>query len=87
MNLDHNLNSIRERMTLSAAEKAEHRSRLLASMRPKTAPVASPYTWAVFFDMRYAVAALLLILVSGSGVGVVMASENAQPGSPLYGAP
>ena len=72
-------------MTLSASEKARHRSRLLASMRARTAPVQSPYTWTVFFDMRYAVAALLLLLVSGSSVGVVMASEDAQPGSPLYG--
>ena len=85
MNLDHKFNSIRERMALSASEKAEHRAALLTSMRAKNVPVKSPYTWTVFFDMRYAVATLLLLLVSGSGVGVVVASENAQPGSPLYG--
>ncbi|MBU0750021.1 hypothetical protein KKH15_00700, partial [Patescibacteria group bacterium] len=83
-NLETNLYDIKKNLTLSTSEKALGRAALQEFMEfhPSTGrPAVSPYTRFVPI-FRYALAVVLLLGVSGTGVA--FAAEKALPGTPLY---
>ncbi len=84
-NIESQLENAQKRIALSDSEKDFHRSELQNFIRAKRRlPVPSPFhaIASPFFAMRYAVAALLLVVASGAGIA--SASEASLPGDPLY---
>ena len=81
-NLESFLKQLKKVVTLSSQEKDVHREAVRAFVRthPQT-HVPSPYSF-IFTSLRYAVVALLIVSLTGSGVAY--AAERSLPGSPLY---
>lgn len=72
----------KEHLKLSASEKDIHRAKLVAFMQTTRKPVLSPYGTFFSASMRYALVAMLVLGISGTGIA--FAAEDSLPDSPLY---
>jgi hypothetical protein len=90
-NFIHKLNALKH-VRLSSVQKDAMRSTLISyadmhevqSNAPELSGLkASPYT-AFFFSRAFISAALIIVLIVSSGVGVTYAAGNSLPGQPLY---
>ena len=81
-NIESLIQELKKVVTLSSQEKDVHREAVRAFVRthPQT-HVPSPYSF-IFTSLRYAVVALLIVSLTGSGVAY--AAERSLPGNPLY---
>jgi len=80
--LEKKLTDIKNHVALSSSEKGFHRAKLLEHMHKTTQPVPSPFSWMTFASVRYALVALFVVALGGSGV--TLASEQSLPGDVLY---
>lgn len=76
------LKKLSETLALTASEKSAHRERVLSFMSEHPASTPSPYAPFVLGFFRYAVAIVLVLAVTGTGVS--FAAEGATPGDTLY---
>ncbi len=76
------LKKLSETLALSASEKDTHKDALRSFMREHPAMTPSPFAPFAFGFFRYALAIVVVLAVTGTGV--TFASEGATPGDALY---
>ena len=81
-NTEQELKNLSDSLKLRASEKAAHRETILSFVRANPQAMPSPYAPFVFGFLRYAVAIVLVLAVTGTGVS--FAAERSVPGDALY---